>query len=92
MQSKVFDNTKGRRVWPKRTICEVHRELYDLLVLNRPDEMLPKLEEAYMMGIELVQILIAHKCSLPEWKDSNSVEAIELRKLRIEINELSNSI
>lgn len=87
MRSTIFDKSKGRHVWPKRTICEVHREIYDYLVLGQYENILPCLEEAYVMGIKLCKKLTEHKCGLPEWKDNNSKEANELRQLRILMTE-----
>ena len=96
MLSKIFNTKKGRHIWPERTICEVHRELYDFWVLGRYEEMLPKLEEVYLMGIKLVKKLVEYKCSLPQWANNNSKESRELRKLRTqltkELDEISNSV
>jgi hypothetical protein len=91
MPSKVFDTRKGRHIWPLRTICEVHRELYDLLALEKYDQILPLLEEAYELGIKMTKKLVEYKLSLPEWKDNNNKEAQRLRKLRIEL-EAGNSL
>ena len=62
--------SKGRDVGPKRTICEVHREIYDILVIElattRPDvieKIVPLLEEAFIMGVKLNKALVEHKLS-----------------------------
>lgn len=95
INSSIFNRPKGKHTWPHRTICEVHREIYDCLVLELYDDIVPKLEEAYLMGIKLCKKLVEHKCSLPEWKN-NTEEAQRLRKLRVEleneVNEISPNI
>lgn len=96
MYSKIFDNRKGKHIWPQRTICEVHREIYDLLVVGKHDAILEKLEEAYVMGIKLCRKLTEYKCELPEWKNNDSQESRDLRELRIQltkdVDEISNHI
>lgn len=46
-----------------RTICEVHREIYDLVTSETPNGELikQKLEEAYMLGKSLVRALVKYK-------------------------------
>ena len=83
--SNVFETSKGKHTWHERTICEVHRELYDRWFLKQYDQMLPLMEEAYTMGIKLVKKLVEYKLSLPEWQ-KNTEETRQLRELR---NELS---
>jgi len=76
-------------VYPQRTICEIHREAYDWCVCNLTSEQLntivPKLEEAYLLGIKLVKTLIDRKLALPDWERQNVAEAARLRQQRIEM-------
>lgn len=86
-------NKHGRkdiRVCGKRTICEVHRQLYDLLVigLSGKDEKLLEnatelLSEVFDMGIEMTKKLVEYKLSLPKWdKVKDRKEVSRLRALR----------
>ena len=49
-------SVKDKRVSPLRTICEVHREMHDVLVSNKKldielvNKMISLLEEAYIMA------------------------------------------
>lgn len=91
MFSKIFDDTnKGKDMWDKETICELHRELYDLTVLglyesNRPLlKMIVKiLERAYVMGIKMNRKMIDSKCQIIGWeKHYNPQEVKRIRNLR----------
>jgi len=91
MFSKIFDNTnKGKNVWEKQTICELHREIYDLLVLglykdNLPllKKVVPILERAYVMGIKMNRKMIESKCQIVGWeKHYKPNEVKHLRELR----------
>lgn len=97
MYSKLFDNAKGRHIWPKRTICEVHRELYDLLCMAHHEknwDMIENsvglLEEAYTAGLKMTAKLVENKCAMPDWEvNTPDAEKIRLRQLRIHLmNEL----
>lgn len=91
--SKIFDTPKGEMVYDKRTLCEVHRDIYDLIVINfqdRPEEMLQiikLLEEAYLMGIKMNAKLIEYKCGNDEWADKNynQQEILKRRCKRIKL-------
>jgi len=87
--SKVFNSSKGRQVWPQRTICEVNRTIYDWCVCHLTPEQLqdvvPLLEETYLLGIKLVKKLVDHKLAMPEWAENNRDEAAKLRLARIEM-------
>ena len=85
---ELLETHKGNRVDGMRTICEVHRQMADQLVVrfhDRPDdldEIIPLLNEAYRMGINLCKTLIDRKLNLPEWEFNNVKEANQLRQLR----------
>ncbi|KKN66215.1 hypothetical protein LCGC14_0473560 [marine sediment metagenome] len=90
--SEKSNSTKGIRICSKRTICEVHRQIYDELVLglSANDELLnkivPLLEEAFGLGIKIVKKLLDTKCSLPNWEKNLSKEEVSrIRKLRREL-------
>ena len=88
MYSDVFNTRKGRHEWPQNTICEMHRTIYDLLVLGRHDEILPHLEKAYLMGIKMTKKLVDYKMDCPECEPTPS-ENKRLRNLR---NDLQDEI
>lgn len=87
---------KGRHVYNKVTICEKHREIYDVLITElattRPDvieRIVPLLEEAYIMGIKLNKRLVEHKLSEDYTAPANDMEkAKELREKRIRLVEM----
>lgn len=94
MRSKLFESQKGQQFSGFKTICEIHRQLYDVCILNLhkkdPEilcEIIPILEEAFLMGIKLVNKLIEHKIhelSLYE-ETHDTVNVIARRNKRIEL-------
>ncbi len=86
---------KGNKSWrvnSKRSICEVHRQIYDKLVVgfsDKPEELeeiVVLLEEAFSLGVKLVDKLVEYKCSLPQWeKNEDRAEVERLRRLREEL-------
>jgi hypothetical protein len=91
MISKIFDNVeKGKRVWEKETICELHREIYDLLVIGlcatNPillRRIIPILERAYICGIKMNRKMVDKKCQMQGWeKHIDKKEVIRIRLLR----------
>jgi len=86
LRSEIFQSHKGRGVNVlHRTICEVHRTLYDKSVIylhDRPEalaDMTALLEEAYLMGVRIIDKLIEHKLAMPDWEKNNVEEARTLR-------------
>ena len=81
------------RACSKRTICEVHRQAYDIISVkikdpNVREELRTLIEEAFGMGVKLVQRLIDHKIEMLEWdKCSNRNEVNALRKERLRLDE-----
>jgi len=86
---KPRDITKSKRhhVSAKRTICEVHRQIYDLLILDPTNpKIIELLDEAYRLGMSLVKQLVKYKCSLPDWEENLDEEELRrIRKLRIDL-------
>lgn len=93
--SKIFDSPKGRGVNDKRTICEVHRCLYDKIIINilpedpkLADELVSLLEEAFTMGVKMNNKLIERKFNTRHehgfLQDNNSNVAVD-RKTRQKI-------
>lgn len=91
MFSEIFDNSiKGKNVWGSETICELHREIYDLLVIGlyktNPKLLkliVPILERAYICGIKMNRKMIDNKCEIKGWErhlDKN--EVIRIRAAR----------
>jgi hypothetical protein len=96
--SSKKDSTKGTRVSKKLTICEIHRQLYDLLVVELQDkpELLNKvkklLDNACEIGIKMTKKLIEYKCSLPNWEKNCNIEEVKrLRKLRLQLEQESKN-
>ena len=87
--SEIFENpAKGTYVYGKRTICEIHRDIYDLLVLELHEthtELLNKvislLEEAFIAGMKMNAKLIEYKCGNDDWADPN-MKLEDVRKIR----------
>jgi len=83
---------KDKIVSPERTICEVHREIYDLLLdgkinQNLANELIDLLEIAYRMGKEMDGKLRQYKYNYDDnwWKktrDEIIAEKLERRQQR----------
>ena len=61
VKSDVFDGQAGLILRQRRTICEVHRQIYDALVLGKIDKAVALLEEAFEMGRKMAKSMIAKK-------------------------------
>lgn len=86
--SELFESPKGTSVYGKRTICEAHRDIFDRLVAGLAErdpallaEVVPLLEEAFLMGVHMNAKLIEHKDGNDEWSGPN-VDAEESGKRR----------
>ena len=90
--SELFSTNKGsRHRIGKRTICELHRELYDLCVVELHDKdpelmmkMIKVLEDAFIMGVKMNKKLIKYKlgCS-SKWEQKEfKNEKINKKKIR----------
>jgi len=83
----VEDSTASNR----KTICEEHKAVADLLVIHmkdKPDvlaEILQHLESAHRSGISMAKTLIKHKLELPEWEENNMkrAEALRIERMRL---------
>jgi hypothetical protein len=95
--SKLFDSQKGETVHTNRTICELHRELYDLCVVGLHDkdpelmkQMIKVLEDAFIMGVKMNRKLCKYKLGTSsKWdkkeyrnEDVSRDEIIKRRKKR----------
>lgn len=95
--SKVFDNPKGQRIQQDRTICEVHKEIYDLAIVNfqgKPeilDSMVKKLEEVFLMGIKMNRKMVERGCDTMTW-EKNGKEFTRMRLLRRELEEREREV
>jgi hypothetical protein len=61
IKSEIFDGQAGLLLRQRRTICEVHREIYDALVLEEVDKAVELLEEAFFMGRRMAKRMIEQK-------------------------------
>ena len=95
---EILNDRKGQRVDGDKTICEVHRQLADMIMIrlkDQPaalDEIMPVLNDAYKMGIRLVLSLIEKKIELPEWEKNNFDKDMILLKERIMLKNELNEI
>lgn len=87
--SPIFESHKGKAINSRLSICEVHREIYDILVLNLQDkpnlliQIFPLLEVAFAQGISVVHKLIEYKLTTtPEIKERIPPISDKARKLR----------
>ena len=104
MFSKIFGSKKGAKLpHHNRTICELHRELYDLIVLGLSEtdqklmmKMIKVLEDAFIMGVKMNKKLVKHKLdSSSKWKekeyrnkDVNREKFAQLRKDREKLEQM----
>lgn len=85
---RYLDSVKGQRFNKKRTICEVHRHLYDLIKTRyNDDEICDILDEAFVLGIKMNNRLVEQKIIFEKecGQNTNSEEIERLRGLRIEL-------
>ncbi len=80
-------SVKDGRASKFRTICEVHREIYDILLDANIDsgKIIDLLEEAYDMGKKMNNKLVQYKKGYDEgwWqKNKNFGESLKRRKER----------
>lgn len=75
MISEIFESEKGKLVCQRRTICEIHREIFDILIVtmhDRPEALkkaIKPLEDAFVMGIKLNKRLV--ECKIKTTYDIN---------------------
>ena len=85
------DMKKLDRACSKRTICEVHRQMYDIIITKVENkdvqaDLKALTLEAFEMGIKLVQRLIDRKIKMIEWNQCEDKETLnELRQERIRL-------
>jgi hypothetical protein len=96
---------KSTRTAIERSICEVHRELYDWLYLrfhsaefmaaHDDQEVWDKskllLEESFAMGISLVQKLLDYNIQVPQYKRTPNKRRWRIRRLRAIRNALEDA-
>ncbi len=96
MKNNVFTTGKGRITTQNRTICEVHRGIYDecFLALHKSDpgaleRITLLLNEAFHMGVSMDKKLSEGRDNPDSDLPSNSYIAVvrAIRKRRIDINE-----
>lgn len=94
---------KGKQVYPGVTICEKHREIYDVLVIElavtRPDvieKIVPLLESAFLMGVKLNKKLVEHKLSedfTAPFNDAEKARAMRANRISlVKMLEANNQI
>lgn len=96
MFSKIFDGTsKGTHIYSKKTICDTHRQLYDVIITelakDRQDillKIIPLLEEAFLMGIKMNKRLVEHRLGEAHFGDNDVESQAPLRAERIRLVKL----
>lgn len=79
-------NTLTHKVKDKRTICEVHREMWDLIDAEIQDETLKnklfeKIEEAYVMAKKMNEKLRQYKHNYDDgWWEKQQKEIVESKR------------
>ncbi len=90
--SDIFQGQKSRHIYEKLTICEMHRQLYDLIMISdceNKDKMIELIEKAYLMGVKLIDKLaeynLKYKFFSPSDEPTDIEEAKRVRKLRVDL-------
>ena len=90
---------KDKRVSATRSICEVHRELHDILMSEKSipndvaDQMITLLEEAYIMAKKMNNKLRQYKFNYDDgwWEQSND-ELIKEKLKRRNVNKTVSQV
>ena len=66
MESVIFDSEKGRQVCTRLTICEIHRRIYDQVVIALDghellEQITKDLETAFTMGVKMNDRLVKYR-------------------------------
>ena len=88
MKSDIFDSYKGKIYYHKRTICEVHRQIYDVIVLELGEnkvacKLVKLLEEAFVLGVKMNDKLIEYHGRQEDWVDDNGINGLGDRMKRL---------
>jgi len=93
IRSDVFDGLPGLIVRGKRTICEIHREIYDALVFGNTEKAVRLLEEAFYVGRKMANAMIKKKIyDIDNVALTSGASKRERRHLRIERTRLQNEM
>jgi len=79
---KVVDSVKDNRYSVRRTICEVHRQIYDLLLVDEIDKhrIIELLEESYGIAKKMNTKLVQYKKGYcDDWFEKNKLSGESLR-------------
>ena len=92
MISEIFQSEKGKVLGTKRTICEIHREIFDQVIIqfnDRPKalkKVVKLLEEAFVVGIKINAKLTEYKLKQPFGENNPKIkESREERKRLVEM-------
>jgi len=103
MFSEIFSKSKGKTIHSNRTICELHRELFDISVVHLHEkdidllkEIVDLLEKSFVAGVKMNRRLIRYKLGSSskwdkkEYAKSNYTkkEIREIRKERIRLEKI----
>ena len=102
--SEIFEGKGAKMPHHNRTICELHRELYDLCVVGLYDKdielmkkMIKVLEDAFIMGVKMNKKLCKYKLgSSSKWKEkeyrNDEVDKEQIKRRRRERDTLEKML
>jgi len=94
-KSDIFKTPKGKRVVGIRTICEIHREIYDAIVLDQLDRAVDLLTEAFEVGTRMAKRMIEQKIYDTDQlaaKETDEDARRQYRRKRIELHEMLDEL
>lgn len=97
MESKIFESTKGEQNCRRITICEIHRRIYDQIIIalhDHPDILKPiikDLETAFLMGVRMNMKLLERRIEsidqfYPMAEDADRRAVIRSERIRLQAN------
>lgn len=92
--SQIFDSVKGQHTDGRVTICEVHRRVYDRVVIalaDQPEKLKPlvkDLEEAFILGVKMNRRLAQRRLEsmdgfYPDAKDTGDRAKLRAERARL---------
>jgi hypothetical protein len=97
MESKIFESTKGQQNCQRVTICEIHRRIFDQIVIalnDQPDILDPivkDLETAFLMGVRMNMKLLERRIEsidgfYPMSEDADRRQVLRQERIRLQAN------
>jgi len=93
MISEIFESVKGTQLAKTRTICEIHREIFDRCIIefnDRPKALkniIKLLEEAFVVGIKINKRLVELKAKeiyeKNDWMKNKTLREDRIRLMKM---------